>query len=143
LWAQSTYIDIARYKTFHFDDPIRQKLGAVKRAAFLRKWVSRAKPIYPVWPPITTATDKPDVDAFITLSVAPYATINEFFGITYSLNSINDELEADGHTPIMLTPAVAKKMLYDVYYRDLSEDGLMALCETLTDAAKGNFSVTS
>lgn len=133
--TQSTYIDVARYKTFHFDDPIKQKLGAVKRAAFLTKWVSRAKPIYPIWP--TGATSKPDSDAFVDLSVAPYATINEFFGITYSINSINDELEHDGFPPIVITAAVAKKIMYDIYYRDLTADGLMTFYETLTDASKG------
>jgi hypothetical protein len=74
--VQSTYIDVARYKTFHFDDPIRQKLGAIKRAGYLTKWVARVKPIYPVWP--TPTIDPPTLDSFINLSNAPYTTINEF-----------------------------------------------------------------
>jgi hypothetical protein len=37
---------------------------------------------------------------------------------------------------------MAKKMMYDLYYRDLSEDALISTYETMADAAKGLFTAS-
>jgi hypothetical protein len=40
----STYDDIARYKFYHLSNPYEERSDAIKRAAYLTKWITRFKP---------------------------------------------------------------------------------------------------
>ena len=45
LTVMSAFDDIARYKTYHLKNPQIQKSSAIKRAAFLTKWILHFSPL--------------------------------------------------------------------------------------------------
>ena len=124
--AQSTMDDIWRYKSYHLRDPAKRSDG-VKRAAFLTKWITRLRPIY-------FARVSPVDDAGAEFDKKDTTLlVNEGFAINISLDTLATET---GKEEIVLEREFLANFLYDLHYRSLSEDALIALYEIVRDAAK-------
>ncbi len=123
--AQSALDDIWRYKAYHLQEP--EKLSdAVKRAAYFTKWTVRLRPIYyarvlsggiPEGP-----IDRSD----------PTFLMNEGFAIQRGLDTIATEI---GAAEIHIDPEFRANFIYDLHYRNISEDALLAVYEIIRNAA--------
>lgn len=124
--AQSTMDDIWRYKVYHLRDPDKRS-DAVKRAAYFTKWIVRFRPIY-VKRPLTA-------DAFAATFDKKDKTllINEAFAVSVALTSIATDV---GIPRVTLAPRVHADLLYDLHYRRISEDALIAIYQLILTAAQ-------
>lgn len=125
--AHSAMDDIWRYKSYHLRDP-DMRSDAVKRAAFLTKWITRLRPIY--FARILSAGD-PEA-AFDKKDTTLLA--NEGFAVHISLTTLATEM---GKDEIVLEQDFFAHFLYDLYYRSLSEDALIGLYEIMRGAVQG------
>lgn len=126
--AQSAMDDIWRFKVFHLGDA-EKRSDAVKRAAYFTKWIVRLRPIYYARPwsednPSEVLLDKHD----------PTLGINEGFGIRRGLDTIAKEIGVDH---IILDPDFQANLIYDLRYRNFSEDALLAVYGIIRDEAEG------
>lgn len=120
----STYIDIARHKQFHFEDPKSTKSDAVKRAAYFSKWITRFRPIQVV--SRETLSDPPQENEALLL-------LNELLAIEWSVCCI----AADAKLPdLKLKRKTRVNLLYDLHFRELNVDGLLAVYQMISDLAK-------
>jgi hypothetical protein len=124
--AQSAMDDIWRYKSYHQRDQ-RKLSDSIKRSAYFTKWITRFRPIY-IFRPSSEPNRSPSiVKNDVTL------TINESFAIFVSLNTIASEIKAES---IHLHPEFFANFLYDLHYRNLSEDALIGIYEIIRNAAR-------
>lgn len=117
--VKSAYDDIERYKLYHLDDPENQKSNAVKRVAYLTKWIVKARPIqYPA-----------DGDL---QDVIPYIA-NAAFAIYLARTLIASELDQE----FFFTEEKETELVYDLTYREMTGDGLLAIFQMIYDQAAG------
>jgi hypothetical protein len=122
LTVVSTYDDIARYKSYHLADPHRDRSDAIKRAAYLTKWIVRFKP----WAIERNQTTTEDV---ARASQDGADLINELFAISVAILHLNEMSDKD----FFLSPEKYHEVVYDLVYRTLSDDALMLFYQTLID----------
>jgi hypothetical protein len=119
----ATYDDIARYKAYHLSDPAHQRSNAVKRAAYITKWIMHFDPlILPQMGHITGSaghTHDALTNAMFAIHLA-LANLQQFTSVKFDLS---------------------KKMLYDLMYdlvfRQLSSDALILIYGMVADIALG------
>ena len=124
--AQSAMDDIWRYKNYHLRDP-NKRSDAVKRTAYFTKWITRFRPIY-----FARVLSEDDIEkAFDKKDTSLMA--NEVFAIHISLTTLATEVPVE---EIHLEPEFFANFLYDLHYRNLSEDALLAIYELIRGAVK-------
>jgi len=119
----SAYEDIARYKSFHLKNPESEKSDAIKRSAYLTKWICRIKPIQVLKNNHNTAES--DIDWT--------SLVNELFAMSVATIHLSVHIGRD----FVLTPEKEYSIVYYLLYRDLNEDALIALFSTISEAASG------
>ena len=125
--AQSAMDDIWRYKAYHLRDP--EKLSdSVKRSAFFTKWIVRLRPIYFDRIPSDVKDKIPNLDKRDSTLLE-----NEKYAIFISLSTIASDLKVN---EIILDPKFLAGFLYDLHYRELSGDALLALYNIIRNAAR-------
>ena len=121
LVFKSAMDDVQRYKDYHFGRNATKLADAVKRAAFVTKWLLRFRPL---WEPLD--------DFHGNLSGAahrPAIIVNEEFAISLSLLYLSEHINED----IRISPAKLE-VLYNFLYRDLSDDSFMLFYQLIIDA---------
>ncbi len=119
LAIKSAYDDIYRYKAYHLNDPRNKLSNAVKRAAYVCKWVNKLKPIQPaVQPDCPTAENYDDitselVNGAFSLALARTYIIPESGKIFYYSKHYMQEFQ------------------YDLLYRNLGDDGLLHIFQNI------------
>lgn len=122
----SAYDDIARYKLYHLADGLDDKSDAVKRAAYLAKWIVRLRPIVIAGPKGGLSPE--------AMKSSDSMLANEHFALRMGLNV----LLAEGVPDFELTDEAHFHLLYDFGYRELSGDALVATFQQLAHAARGS-----
>jgi hypothetical protein len=125
--AQSAMDDIWRYKVFHLDESPKPALSdAVKRAAYLTKWLLKLRPIYCVRPlraeQFKRAFDKNDNTLLI----------NEAFSLWISSATIATDANVE---KLVLMPDFMASILYDFHFRQMNDDALLAIYQMVRDIA--------
>lgn len=127
----SAYDDIERYKAYHLEKPYRDRSDAVKRSAFLTKWLSKIGPF------------QTSVDLEFELQqlakgefsvVSKPALANILFAIMVSMGHIS----IDCKRRTWLTPYAEYHLSYDLLYRRINEDALLAKYQKIVDLVVGN-----
>jgi hypothetical protein len=114
----STYDDIARYKNYHFENPVLQKSDAIKRAAFYTKWLTHFRPFYVSRPRSTGGEDIDQKDSTVI--------VNEEFSIGWALANLSVDLDIQ---KLNVSLEEWERMLYDLKFRMLSAECLMHIYE--------------
>jgi hypothetical protein len=120
----SAYYDIVRYKHFHFSADHTKKSDAVKRAAYFTKWIIRFKPIQVVLE--DQAADPDTAEPWLL-------TINEHLALQWACASIAFE---HGLRGVSLTKKFRHDFIYDLQYRDMPVDGLIAIFQMISETIK-------
>ncbi len=124
--AKSALDDIWRYKSYHLRDP--QKLSdGIKRAAYFTKWIIKSRPIYFSRFASDDAIEDKSFD-----QDGRSLMINEAFAIVFSLITLATEL---GVRKIYLDEDFHSNLIYDLHYRNISTDALLAIYEIIRNAA--------
>jgi hypothetical protein len=118
----STYDDIARYKFYHLSNPYEERSDAIKRAAYLTKWITRFKPFRVV-------RDQVHAESLAEASRDGADLVNEFFAVSVALVNLNLHTDKD----FVLSAQKEYELVYDLLYRYLSDDALMLFYQTLVD----------
>lgn len=113
----SYFDDIARFKSYHLQDPKHQKADAVKQATFAVKWLAKLKPIS-VERPIDVSQGN-----FVLDNDDDSVMINEAFAVGVAMTYLKVRLQKEKHAELM----------YDLCYRRLTDDGLLLFFQTLQD----------
>lgn len=124
----SAYIDIDRYKKHHLKEPDQQRSDGVKRAAYFVKWLTRLRPFYVVRP--NFKPENPD----------PSLWLNELFAIEYGFHQISHDAtnkQSKRVTWVLNDEQDNFEFLYDLHYRQLSEDALLAFFQMHAYMANG------
>ena len=121
--VKSTYDDISRYKSYHSDDPRNNLANAVKRSAYLCKWLCRTKPLENKVP-----LEGENLDDITSL------LINGAYALYLSRVHIGAELK----NPFFFTPDYLDEFQYDLLYRNLGDDGLLHIFQNIYTAVKVN-----
>ncbi|TGY88225.1 hypothetical protein E5163_10360 [Marinicauda algicola] len=130
--VHSTLDDIWRYKVFHLKNPSK-KSNCVKRSAYFTKWIVRFKPLYFAHRPLSSNNFKETFNAKDSSLL-----INEAFAIHYSLSTIRAEVVREEPVGRLMPTAIAlASFIYDLRYRLMSEDALMAIYQIYYDQARG------
>jgi hypothetical protein len=116
----SAYDDIARYKNYHQGRPYTEKSDAIKRAAYITKWLLRNRPIYtarPLGPDLVLDEDDGNL------------LYNEFFAIGWSFINMAADLPASPSPQGLFFPDFdrLRNLVYVLKYRDISSDALMEI----------------
>lgn len=119
---RSTYDDIARYKAYHLEQPVIQKSHAVKRAAFLAKWLLRFHPVLS-----EGSTSFSDTDPHILSTPEVFA--NHQLAYYLAMVSISDAVGYD----VRLSDERNGDLLYDFAFRFVTADGLMLFLQAIVD----------
>lgn len=119
----SAYIDIARYKQFHLEDPKVEKSDAVKRAAYFTKWIVRFRPLL-IIDREQVGDSSPDYDPLIFL--------NEDLALQWGLLCIAQDNQL---TDLFLRKKVHADFLYYLHFREISADGWLSTYQLLDDIA--------
>lgn len=127
----SAYDDIERYKAYHLEKPYRDRSDAVKRSAFLTKWISKLSPFQ-------TRFDFDDIGTKIEndtldLDVRP-ALANVLFSIMVSMGHIS----IDCKKRTWLSADAEFHLSYDLLYRRVNEDALLATYQKIVDLVQGS-----
>jgi len=122
----STYDDITRYKFYHLSNPYEERSDAIKRAAYLTKWITRFKPL-------NIERGEQDPEKLADISQDGADLINEFFGLSVAIANLNLHSDRD----FDLSPEKTYEIVYDLVYRTLSDDALMLLYQTIVDQVMG------
>ena len=125
LTVTSAFDDIARYKTYHLKNPSIQKSSAIKRAAFLTKWILHFSPLVC------------DVDALKELEInelGEHVLINTYFALHLAFTNIQDHSGSD----FALSSAHYYELVYDLTYRGLSAEALILHYQTLSELLIAN-----
>ena len=123
--AKSMMDDIWRYKVYHLKTA-KSLSDSLKRAAYVTKWLVRHRPIHNVRTEgKEVELDKKDATLLM----------NELFSIHISLVTIATDLRVD---EILLDPDFHADFLYDLHYRQISEDALLHTYSIIRNAASGS-----
>jgi hypothetical protein len=117
----SAYKDIERYKNFHLDDPFRQRSDAIKRSAYLAKWLCRFKPI--------TVADTGDSSDLSNVDVDKATLVNELFALHLACVHISVDIAKD----FVISDEKAYEIAYEMLFRNLSEDSYLLVFQMLRD----------
>lgn len=130
--AQSALDDIWRYKIYHLRSQ-NKRSDAVKRAAFFTKWITRFRPLYfqRILPAGDADSVKPDADVD---KQDTSLFINEGFAIHVSLVTLATDLDTD---KIHLDPEYFANLLYDLHYRNITEDALLHIYDNVRCLSRG------
>lgn len=122
--------DIWRWKAYHLRDAEAPKLSdAVKRAAYFTKWIVKLRPIY-VNRPMDSASFSASFDKNDSTLL-----INEMFAFHIARGSLAVRAKVP---KIITSPTITADMLYDLHYRNMNEDALMAIYQLIYDTAAGH-----
>jgi hypothetical protein len=122
----SAYIDIERYKTYHLEKPYKHRSDAIKRAAYLTKWIARFSPIQ-----AQLESDDLHPDHFKPNARPALASI--IFSIQVSM----DHISIDCMKRTFLEADPTMELAYDLLYRKVNEDTLLATYQKIVHLAKG------
>lgn len=113
------YDDIARYKAYHLQNPVKQKANPVKRAAYAVKWIMHFTPL--IFPQMghTTGQEAPENSDVLA---------NAMFAVHLALMNLR------AHTGVNfnLKTEVHFELIYDLLYRGLSSDALILYFDTIS-----------
>lgn len=124
----SAYIDIARYKSHHLHNPKQQRSDGVKRAAYFTKWLTRLRPFSAVRTPFVP--EDPD----------PALWFNELFAVEQGFHQISNDASIKNKkkiTWILNDEQDTFEFLYDLHYRQLHDDALLAFFQMHAYMADG------
>lgn len=116
----SAYMDIARYKEYHLAEPTLKKSDAVKRSGYFCKWIIKIRPL------MVKRSSKSDPTKDSCLLV------NEYLALNWMLDNLAQEV---GVKRIKLSVKAQFELLYDLQYRELTADGLLAIAQLIYHAA--------
>lgn len=117
----SAYKDIERYKNFHLDDPFRQRSDAIKRAAYLAKWLCRFKPI--------TVMDAGELSDLTNTDVDKATLVNELFALHLASVHISVDIQKD----FVIAEEKAYEIAYEMLFRNLNEDSYLLVFQMIRD----------
>jgi len=126
----SAYDDIERYKAYHLEKPYRDRSNAVKRSAYLTKWLSKIGPFQ------TSVDLKVELEnlakgEFSVISKPALANI--LFAIMVSMGHIS----VDCKRRTWLTSYAEYHLSYDLLYRRINEDALLSKYQKIVDLVQG------
>jgi hypothetical protein len=124
--VHSALDDIWRYKVYHLRDPDKRS-DAVKRAAYFTKWIVKLRPLYVNRPPGVFLASFSKNDKTLL--------INEWFAISYALATLGTDANVK---TITLTERQYADLLYDLHYRYVDEDALIAIYQIIVTLARGD-----
>jgi hypothetical protein len=111
LTTISAFDDIERYKAYHLEKPYRDRSDAVKRSAFLTKWIVKIGPYQTVF---NDGDDPRDIKP---------ALANILFALAVSTVNICIDCKKD----FKLSELTAHELCYDLLYRSVNEDALLSI----------------
>lgn len=117
----SAFDDIERYKAYHLEKPYRDRSDAVKRSAFLTKWIVKIGPYQTVF---AEGDDPRDIKP---------ALANTLFALAVSTVNISIDCKKD----FKLSESAAHEMCYDLLYRTVDEDALLSLYQKIVHLING------
>jgi hypothetical protein len=117
--VKSAYDDIERYKLYHQENPIEQKSNSVKRVAYLCKWVVKSRPIH-----YTADHDIKNAVPFIA---------NAGYALALARAHISAEIKKE----FFFTLDKEAELIYDLSYREVTGDGLLAIFQNFHDLLLG------
>lgn len=129
--TMSAYDDIERYKTYHLEKPYRDRSDAIKRSAYLTKWLSKMAP-FQTRPDLDIARHKSGISDN-NLSAIP-ALANISFAIKVSMVYVALDC---GKNNVSLSEEAEFRLSYDLLYRRVNEDALLATYQKVMDLARG------
>ncbi|MEP4377975.1 MAG: hypothetical protein ABJ215_12280 [Alphaproteobacteria bacterium] len=118
----SAYDDVARFKAYHLEDPRADLSDAIKRSAFLVKWIIREKPLY----------SGEDGNPF-----GPPVLANEALAIRVALSNLTVYCGRD----LDLTEEKIWDFVYDFKYRDLPSDALISIFQMFVEIAENEYPI--
>ncbi|HXU99607.1 MAG TPA: hypothetical protein VG166_03825 [Caulobacteraceae bacterium] len=122
----ATYDDIDRYKSYHLRNSGKLKSDVVKRTAYFTKWTTKLRPVMFVRSDVISA---PSVDPDMGLMV------NEILAVSWATELISSDLGRD----VSLTLKSRTELLYDLHYRGVGSDALLAWFQAVVDLARAGF----
>lgn len=125
LAVVAIYDDIARYKAYHLQNPVKQKSNPVKRAAYSVQWLMHFSPL--IFPQMGHVTGQHKPENADTLA-------NAMFAIHFAMMNLR------AHTGVNfnLTTDMHFELIYDLLYRGLTTDSLIILFDVVSTLAKTN-----
>ena len=125
LTVISAFDDIARYKTYHLKNPSIQKSSAIKRAAFLTRWILHFSPL---------VCDVDTLNNLKTNDLGGHVLINTYFALHLAFTNIQDHSGSN----FALSNAHYYELVYDLTYRGLSAEALILHYQTLSELLIAN-----
>ena len=120
----SAYYDIARYKQFHFSGDHAKRSDGVKRAAYFTKWITRFRPILCV---SEDDISDPEIDN-------PWLMmLNEHLALEWGCLCVANDSGVRGFN---LKEKFRNDLLYELHYREMNTDGLLAIFQMLSDTIR-------
>lgn len=127
----SAFDDIERYKAYHLEKPYKQLSDAVKRCAYLTKWISRMSPLQSRFNPEQQHIETADIPKLIDAKPA-------LGSILFSIMVCMTHISVECQKKIFLDPEVEFQLAYDILYRRINEDSLLSTYQKILDLARGN-----
>lgn len=128
----SAFDDIERYKAYHLEKPYSERSDAVKRSAYITKWLTKIGVFQ-------TRFDLEDMQFDEILKPenldAKVALANISFAIKVSLVYLTHECRLN---KLALSADAEFQLSYDLLYRRVNEDALLAKYQKFMDFALGN-----
>lgn len=121
LTVISAFDDIERYKAYHLEKPYQDRSDAVKRSAFLTKWIVKIGPYQTVF---SEGDDPRDIKP---------ALANILFALAVSTVNICIDCKKD----FKLTRITAHELCYDLLYRRVNEDALLSIFQKIVHLING------
>lgn len=132
LSIKSAYDDIERYKIYHLNDPKVKLSNGVKRAAFITKWIMKSLPVQ------SSKTTNENIDLTTKsglIFVNPALAIE--ISLTYLCEDLAEELKIGSssidESDIVLSDKALDELVYDLCYRELNGDALLAIYQLIYD----------
>jgi len=122
LTVISAFDDIERYKAYHLEKPYRDRSDAVKRSAFLTKWIVKIGPYQTVF---SEGDDPRDIKP---------ALANILFALSVSTVNICIDCKKD----FKLSQITAHELCYDLLYRRVNEDALLSVFQKIVNLINGH-----
>jgi len=122
----SAYKDIERYKNFHLVDPFAQKSDAIKRVAYLSKWICRFKPLSVIEDSSAEGYDATNAN------VDKITLINELFALQVAAIHLSVHVGRD----FVIGPEKAYEIAYEMLFRQVNEDSFMLVFQMIIDHLK-------
>ncbi len=119
----ATYDDIDRYKSYHLRNAGKQRSDVVKRTAYYTKWTTKFRPI--MFTRTGLALDPP-AEPDMGLMV------NETLAVSMAADFISADLGRD----VSLSRKTRSELLYDLHYRGVGSDALLAWFQAVVDLAR-------